>query len=83
MLWSLKSLHSEIFYMDISMPIIIFHLNREERLESPRSHPDPSPAKDLLITEGLEGALSKSQFDTLLNCKGVQVRIYQESQSAA
>ena len=55
----------------------------EEMSKSPRSHPDPSPAKDLLITEGLEGALSKSQFDTLLNCKGDQVRIYQESQSAA
>ena len=55
----------------------------EEMSKSPRSHPDPSPAKDLSITEGLEGALSQSQFDKLLNFVGDQVRIYQESQSAA
>ena len=38
---------------------------------------------NLLMTEGLEGALYKSQFDTLLNVKGDKVRNYQELQSAA
>ena len=54
-----------------------------ERSKSPRSHPDPSPSKDLSTSEGLEGALSHIQFDKLLNFVGDQVRIYQESQSAA
>ena len=54
-----------------------------ERSKSPRSQPDPSPSKDLSTTEGLEGALSHIQFDKLLNFVGDQVRIYQESQSAA
>ena len=39
----------------------------EELSKSPRSHPDPSPARDLLITEGLERVLCKSQLDTLCN----------------
>ena len=54
-----------------------------ERSKSPRSQPDPSPSKDLSTSEGLEGALSHIQFDKLLNFVGDQVRIYQESQSAA
>ena len=51
--------------------------------KSPGSHPVTSPANNLPISEGLEGALSKSQFDQLLNFVGDQVRMYQESQSAA
>ena len=35
------------------------------------------------MTEGLEGALYKSQFDALLNFKGDKVRNYQELHSAA
>ena len=54
-----------------------------EMYKSPGSHPVPSPANDLSISEGLEGALSKSQFDTMLKFIGNQVRIYQDSQSAA
>ena len=37
----------------------------EELSKSPRSHPDPSPARDLLITEGLERVLCQSQYDSL------------------
>ena len=54
-----------------------------EKSKNPGSHPVPSPAKDLSITDGLEGALSKSQFDTMLTFIGEQVRIYQDSQAAA
>ena len=35
------------------------------------------------MTEGLEGALYKSQFDAFLNFKGDKVRNYQDLQSAA
>ena len=54
-----------------------------EKSKSPGSHPVPGPAKDLSITDGPEGALSKSQFDTMLTFIGEQVRIYQDSQAAA
>ena len=70
----LKSTHSEIFTWIIHVYIIIFHLNREELLESPRRHPDPSPAC-LLTSEGLEGALFKSQFFTSLKFKGDRVQL--------
>ena len=45
----------------------------EELSKSPRSHPDPSPAKDPL-TEGLERVLCKSQFDSL--CKFVAKEVH-------
>ena len=44
----------------------------EEASKSPRIQPDPSPAKDP-ITEGLEGVLSKDQFDSLCKFLGNQV----------
>ena len=78
----LKSTHSEIFTWIIHVYIIIFHLNREELLESPRRHPDPSPAC-LLTSEGLERALFKSQFFTPLKFKGDRVQNYQEFHSTA
>ena len=51
--------------------------------ESPGDQPDPSPPNDLPIPGGLEGALSKSQFETMLKFIDNQVRIYQDSQSAS
>ena len=69
--------------MGIMQDEIIALRSQLEKSKSPGSQPDPSPAKDLSITEGLEGALSKSQFDTMLKFIGNQVRIYQDSQSAA
>ena len=69
--------------MGIMQDEIIALRSQLEKSKSPGSQPDPSPAKDLSITEGLEGALSKSQFDTMLKFIGEQVRIYQESQSTA
>ena len=70
----LKSTHSEIFTWIIHVYIIIFHLNREELLESPRRHPDPSPAC-LLTSEGLERALFKSQFFTPLSLRVTEYKI--------
>ena len=46
--------------------VIALRSQLEEWSKSPRSQPDPSPAKDLL-TEGLERVLCKSQLDTLCN----------------
>ena len=46
--------------------VIALRSQLEELSKSPRSQPDPSPAKDLL-TEGLERVLCKSQLDTLCN----------------
>ena len=54
--------------------VIALRSQLEELSKSPRSQPDPSPAKDLLITEGLERVLCKSQFDTLLNFVADQVQ---------
>ena len=68
--------------MGIMQDEIIALRSQLEKSKSPGSQPDPSPA-NLSITEGLEGALSKSQFDTMLKFIGEQVRIYQESQSTA
>ena len=45
----------------------------EELSRSPRSHPDPSPARDPL-TEGLERVLCQSQFDSL--CKFVAEQVH-------
>ena len=70
----LKSTHSEIFTWIIHVYIIIFHLNHEELLESPRRHPDPSPAC-LLTSEGLERALIKSQFFTPLSLRVTEYKI--------
>ena len=47
--------------------VIALRSQLEELSKSPRSQPDPSPAKDLLITEGLERVLCKSQLETLCN----------------
>ena len=52
--------------------VIALRAQLEELSKSPRSQPDPSPAKDLL-TEGLERVLCKSQFDTLCNFVAEQV----------
>ena len=52
--------------------VIALRSQLEELSKSPRSQPDPSPAKDLL-TEGLERVLCKSQFDTLCNFVAEQV----------
>ena len=54
--------------------VIALRSQLEETSKSPRSHPDPSPAKDLLITEGLENVLCKSQFDALLDYVGERVQ---------
>ena len=54
--------------------VIALRSQLEELSKSPRSQPDPSPAKDLLITEGLERVLCKSQFDTLLDFVADQVQ---------
>ena len=51
--------------------------------ESPGGQPDPSPPNDLPIPGGLEGALSKNQFETMLKFIDTQVRTYQDSQSAS
>merc|ERR1712215_303406 len=45
--------------------VIALRSQLEEMSKSPRSHPDPSPAKDLLITEGLERVVCQSQYDSL------------------
>ena len=42
--------------------VIALRSQLEELSKSPRSQPDPSPAKDLLITEGLERVLYQSQY---------------------
>ena len=52
--------------------VIALRSQLEELSKSPRSQPDPSPAKDLL-TEGLERVLCKSQFDTLCSFVADQV----------
>ena len=44
----------------------------EELSKSPRSHPDPSPARDPL-TEGLERVLCQSQYDSLCEFLAEQV----------
>ena len=44
----------------------------EELSKSPRSHPDPSPARDTL-TEGLERVLRQSQYDSLCEFLAEQV----------
>ena len=54
--------------------VIALRSQLEELSKSPRSQPDPSPAKDLLITEGLENVLCKSQFDALLDYVGERVQ---------
>ena len=45
--------------------VIALRSQLEELSKSPRSHPDPSPARDLLITEGLERVLCQSHYVSL------------------
>ena len=52
--------------------VLALRTQLEELSKSPRSHPDPSPARDPL-TEGLERVLCQSQFDSLCKFVGEQV----------
>ena len=54
-----------------------------ESLENPGSHPVPGPSKDHSNTDGPVGALSKSQYEGMLDFIGEQVRLYQDAQAAA
>ena len=50
--------------------------------ENPGSQAVPSPPCDPLMSGGLAGALSSSQFNDMISMIGEQVKIYQDTQSA-
>ena len=55
-----------------------------ESLKNPGSHPVPDPPKDPFAkTGGPAGALSKDQYEILLDYIGEQVKLYQDAQAAA
>ena len=55
-----------------------------ESLKNPGSHPVPDPPKDPIAkTGGPAGALSKDQYEGLLDYIGEQVKLYQDAQAAA
>ena len=51
--------------------------------ENPGSQAVPSPPCDPLMSGGLAGALSTSQFNDMISIIGEQVKLYQDTQSAA
>ena len=50
--------------------------------ENPGSQAVPSPPCDPLMSGGLAGALSSSQFNDMISIIGEQVKLYQDTQSA-
>ena len=51
--------------------------------ENPGSQTVPSPTSNTIKSGGLAGALSTSQFNTMISIIGEQVKLYQDTQSAA